>query len=522
MLAYIQKKGNGSASQETESGKRGRRARHNALEPELRLIDINTKEEVENDTLTVSRFETLSASDYHLAVLPPVRIPPALVQKGYLSTIGSGMITVGSGLVTGVETVGQGVWDATMYAPRMLGANRIFSGAESVGSGASGPDRTGTTRERNYLTGWIPGFGSTDANAKEDMNTVATAQSMKIFIYSPYDCIVAIRRNLNDRMHWLVDEKKFQEAWELVDQHPEAAGTLSSSSEASTPPSPSKASSVARSGSAVPSTPTQARQQATLAEFFADSTSMTSSVQKKPKNKFSAAEKEKRQIGELWLKQLVDSKKWPEAGETAAKVLNTTTQWEHWAWVFIKSKKFDAISPHIPTLELTPPLPSSIFEIILGHYVENDRLRFKQLLDEWPSDLFDISSVTTAIQDQFRGGTAPKSSQDWRLLQESLAKLYLADGHYEDALKCYVALQDADTALSLIKDNHLIDAIADDIASFVTLRVSPNQLKSASHKELSELAADPIGVLVDEAAAGVVEPDEVVAQLNKPTLRPLV
>ena len=204
----MQKKKNGSASQEPEGGKRGRRARHNALEPELRLIDINTKEEIDTDTLTVSRYETLSASDYHLGVLPPVRIPSALLQKGYLSTIGSGMTTVGTSLVTGVETVGQGMWDATMYGPRMLGANRIFSGAESVRSGVSGPDKTGSTGGRNYLTGWIPGFGSSEPNAKEEMNTMATAQSMKIFIYSPYDCIVAIRRNLNDRMIWLASMKK--------------------------------------------------------------------------------------------------------------------------------------------------------------------------------------------------------------------------------------------------------------------------------------------------------------------------
>ncbi len=114
----MEKKGSGS-SQGNGEGKKGRRARHNALEPELRLINVNTKEEVDTDTLTVSRYETLSASDYHLGVLPPVRIPAAMAQKGYLGTLGSGMTTVGSSLYTGVETVGQGMWDATMYGPRI-------------------------------------------------------------------------------------------------------------------------------------------------------------------------------------------------------------------------------------------------------------------------------------------------------------------------------------------------------------------------------------------------------------------
>lgn len=504
----------------TDNGKKTRR-RHNALEPELRLIDINTKEEIDTDTLTVSRYETLSASDYHLGFLPPVRIPATAAQRGYLGAIGSGIGTVSSSLYTGVETVGQGMWDATMYGPRMLNANRMFSGTESVRSGMSGPER-GSAKERNYLTGWLPGFGSNDSNQKEDVNNLATAQSMKIFIYSPYDCIVAIRRNLHDRMQWLTSMKKYQQAWELIDQHPEAGGAASDASETSTPPTPSKASSFSKSTTAVPASTTQARQQATLAEFFADSASVTSSAQAKPQGKFSAAEKEKRRIGELWLKQLVDAQAWREAAEVAAKVLNTTSRWEHWIWVFVKSHKFDEISNHVPTLELTPPLPASIFEIILGHYVETDRLRFKELLDQWPSDLFDISSITTAIDDQLKLDDTPEGSEDWRILQEGLAKLCLADGHYNEALKCYIRLQDADTALTLIKDHHLVEAVADDIPSFVQLRVPSSQLSSIPIKELDELAADPISVLADEATHGVVEPDEIVAQLKTPVLKPFL
>ncbi|KAI1619826.1 hypothetical protein EDD37DRAFT_194337 [Exophiala viscosa] len=521
VLAHMEKRGSQSTSQSNEGTRKGRRTRHNALEPELRLIDVNTKEEVDTDTLSVSRFESLSASDYHLGVLPPIRIPAALAQKGYLGALGSGMNTVGTSLYTGVETVGQGVWDATMYGPRILGAGRMFSGADSIrsGSGTSGPDRAANARERNYLTGWLPGLSSSDTTAREDDTHLATAQGMKIFIYSPYDCIVAVRRNLNDRMHWLIGVKRYQQAWELVDLHPEAAGLSSEGSEASTPPTPSKASSTAKSGGALANA-VDARQQATLAEFFADSTSITSSAQGKKKHKFSAAEKEKRRIGELWLKQLVNAQDWSTAGEVAAKVLNTTSRWEHWIWLFVKNQRFDEISPHVPTLELTPPLPSSIFEIILGHYVEDDRGRFKELIDQWPSDLFEISSITAAIEDQLRSGTASKGSDEWRLLQECLAKLFLADGHYDEALKCYISLQDADTAMSLIKDHHLVDAIADDIPSFVLLRVSQSQLKSASVDELDDLASDPIQLLVSEATAGVVDPEEVLTQLDSAPLKP--
>ncbi len=517
VLAYMERK---QSAKTSESGKKGRRNRHNALEPELRLIDINTKEEIDIHTLTISRFESLASSDYHIGVLPPTRIPASLAHKGYLGAlgtglgaIGSGMGTVGSGLYTGVETVGQGMWDATMYGPRKLGAGRIFSGAESVRSGTPAPETAASAKGRNYLTGWLPGFGAGGAQQDEEVKDVAQTMGMKIFIFSPYDCNVAVKRNMTDRLHWLLDMNRYQQAWELLDQHPEAAGTTAEVSESSSPPTPSKASSVAQSSSM--SGPTsQVKQHATLEDFFADSASLTGSAKGKSKDKFSAAEKEKRRIGELWIKQLTGDRKWTEAGEIAGKVLNTSTRWEHWVWIFVKNKKFDEISPHVPTLDLTPPLPSLVFEIILGHYITDNRQRFRELLDQWPSDIFEISSITTAIVDQLKSDTAPVGSGDWRILQECLAKLYLADGHYDGALKCYVRLQDADTAFTLIKEHHLIEAVTNDIPSFVQLRVSAEQLESAAEDELQDLASEPIKLLVDEAENGVVEPEEVVEQLQ--------
>jgi vacuolar protein sorting-associated protein 41 len=449
-----------------------------------------------------------------------MRIPLGLSQKGYLGqlggAIGSGMTTVGSGLYTGVETVGQGVWDATMYGPRKLGASRLFNTGDSIRSGRPDSDKPASVKEqRNYLTGWLPGFGSSTAQQDDEVKDVAQTRGMKIFIFSPYDCIVAVKRNLADRLQWLLNTNRYEQAWKLLDTHPEAAGASSEPS-TSTPPTPSKASSVAKSASITSGPSVAARQQATLAEFFADSASISSTVKGGPENKFSNAEKEKRRIGELWLKQLIADKKWSEAGEVAGKALNTTTRWEHWVWIFIKNQKFDEISPYVPTLDLTPPLPSLVFEIILGHYVSIDRHRFRELLDQWPSDIFDISSITTAIDGQLTA--VEKGSDDWRILQECLAKLYLADGQYDDALRCYIRLQDADTALSLIKDHHLIEAVANNIPAFVQLRVSAQQLQTAPRNELEDLASEPIRLLVDEAEHGLVDPEDVIDQLESAKL----
>lgn len=523
----MERKGNTNGKQGADSApKKGRHHRSNAVEPELRLIDVKTKEEVDTDTLSVSRFESLSAADYHLAILPPSRIPIGMTEAGYWRTIGTGVETVGTGLYkyTGTQLVAEGMWDATKYSGRMLGANRIFSGADSIKSDHQSGDqarppasvRSGTFRGSNYLTGWIPGFGSAGAQ-NEEAKTVASTQSMKIFVYSPYDCIVAVKRNLADRLQWLVEQKRYEDAWALLDRSPEAAGMsqVDDEEEVASPNTPSKASSVAQSGGVASPTPARARQQNTLADFFADSASVSSTPGKKKRDKNSAAEKEKRRIGELWLQQLVSAREWQIAGEVAGKVLNTTSRWEHWTWVFIRNKKFDEISPVIPTFQISPPLPPSIFEIILGHYVSTNRTQFKELLDSWPTDLFEATTISTAIEDQLKPDITPKDSTDWRLLKECLAKIYLADGRYQNALRCYIRLQDADTALAMIKEHHLVDTIADDIPSLVLLRITPDQLKTSTQEELAELSSDPIKLLVDEATHGVVEPQDVVGQLEE-------
>lgn len=521
VLAYMQKKASKSTKSD-DSTPRSRSKRHNGLKPELRLIDINTHEELETDALSVSRFETLTPSDYHMGVLYPLKIPAQLVQRGYLGQVGSGMAAVGSGLVTGTEVVAQGVWDATMYGPRMLGANKLFNQSEtgSVRSGKAGTDRSPVppNKSGNYLTGWIPGLGSSIWGAEnEELKSVATTQGLKIFLISPYDCIVAVKRNVSDRIQWLEEQQQYRKAWELLDQHPEAVASIGSSSEKSSPPTPSKASSVGQSTADSVASPSKALKP-TLADFFADSASVAGSPKPDVKDPNSIAEKEKRRIGELWLKQLTTAGNWSEAAEVAGKVLNTTTRWEHWTWSFIKNNKIDEISPHIPAMELTPPMSPTVYEVILGYYVSRDQKRFQDLLDQWPSDLFEISAITSAIREQ--QSNKSKDSEDWRILTACLAKLYLADGHYKEALRCYIRLQDADTAMSLVKDHHLIEAIADDVAGFVLLRIAPQQIKSASLDELDELSSEPIKILVDEASKGVVEPEEVVDQLKKPELRP--
>lgn len=441
----------------------------------MRIIDIRTKEEVcVADTLNVSRFEGLSATDYRLGILPAMRLAnKAIPTRGAL------------------EVIGGGLWDATMYP------TRLFSSAASVRSGGS-HSGTGSSSHAPSDANTASGVPFNEDNVP---NPATLTYGMKIFIHSPYDCVLATKTSLSDHFSWLLSHAMYEEAWNLLDSHPEVVGTVGEETLDSLPGTPTKA-------------------QGDLVDFFADDSSQTTSTP--PRNFHSQAEKEKRHIGEKWLQQLVSARNWEKAGQTCGKVLGTSSRWEHWVWIFAEAKKYEEITPYIPATQLRPPLPSVVYEIILGHYISVDRLRFRELLQRWPPELFDAGSVIEAIQARLRGGDIGEDSiedgetgRDWRILMHGLAKLYVAHGRPRQALGHFILLQDADAAMALIAESHLIDAVSDDIPGFILLRVSKEQQKSAPIAELEEATLEPIRLLVDEAHHGIVRPETVISQLQQ-------
>ncbi|KAJ5481753.1 hypothetical protein N7475_000565 [Penicillium sp. IBT 31633x] len=442
ILAYMETEGEATSNERRTAN----RNRKKGLEPELRVIDIETKEEISADTLSVNRFESLSASDYHLSVLPPWKTPEGqVVQRGALGALGYGLL------------------DATMYSAR------LFSSGASIRSTTSSGDK-----------------GSIRA---PPLSYPKSTQPKKLFQRSPYDCVVAVKRDLTDRLAWLGSRGQYEEAWRLVDEHPEAAGSIPDLTEI-----------VSEAAG---------RSQTSLGEFFADD---RSSIMTAGRTKVSAAEQEKDRLGELWINQLVSEDKWVEAASVCGKVIRNALRWEHWAWTFIKNDRYDEITPQIP-VELNPPLSAVVYENILTHYVSRDLVKFKKLIETWPSDLFDANVVTEATEEQLKAKPVRVESEDWQILTDCLAKLFLIGGHYREALRCYIRLQDADAAMSLVREHRLLDAVTDDIPAFIMIRVSKEQMKSATKSELEELTSEPTRLLVSEAYTGIVLPDTVVTQL---------
>ncbi|KAL5323663.1 hypothetical protein ACEPPN_008203 [Leptodophora sp. 'Broadleaf-Isolate-01'] len=467
-------KSKASTASSSSEPRGGIRRRLNAKSPELRLIDLNSSQEVDTDTLTVSRFERLSATDYHLGVLPAARAPPASQSS--------------RGTLEALAGMGSGMWNATINATTLLS-----SGASTHSNGSKGSDAKQSV--------------ASSARAKPGQRSPAAhphiaVPGMKIFMHSPYDCILATKRDLSDHLSWLLEHEKNQEAWELIEEHPEVISA-----------SPEKLAEIG------PGTPDQV--QGSSDDFYDDASTVNSAS----KLINSAVEKEKRRVGELWIQQLIKAGDWVNAGKVCGKVLGTAQQWEEYVYTFVGAGKFDEITNYIPTTQLRPPLKSEIYEVILGHYAARNRPRIRELLDQWPPDLFDIKSVTTVLENQLKYRDVREDSvedgevgRDWRIVMESLGKLHVAAGRSREALKCYIQLQDADTAMNLIKEYHLVDAVADDIPGLIMLRVSKEQKRSAPIAELRELTSEAISLLVDEAQHGLVSPQVVVSQLQEKSM----
>lgn len=453
----------------------GIKRRQNNLLPELRLIDLTSQTEVAQDGLSVSRFERLTSGDYHLGVLPARNVAAATSTKGALEAL--------AGLGTDMLNAA-------------LNPKSLFSSGASIMSKNSN-DGAPSTKV-------APSFVSTAATLRPgggrgNLPPSLAKPGMKIFIHSPYDCILATKRDLGDHLGWLLEKQQYQQAWELVDEHPEIMTTATHLSDLAAPGSPD-----------ITSQHTD--------DFFDETASALDAEQ----HRSSSAEKEKRRIGELWLHQLVKDAQWTRAGEIYAKVIGTTDRQEEWAWTFVKAKRFDEIVNNLPVERTRPPMSGAIYELVLYHYLENDKPRFQQLLERWPIDLFDGDAIVTALKDQLNYREVREDSvedgevgRDWRIVMESLARLYEQSGRNKEALRCFIRLQDADNAMRLIKEGHLAEAVADDIPGFIGLRVPQGRMATMGRDEFEKLTGEAITLLVDEAQHGLVRPEVVVGQLEE-------
>lgn len=449
--------------------------RQNNLRPELRLIDLTSETETAMESLTVSRFERLHSGDYHLGVLPSQNVASAVVAT--------------RGTLGAIAGFGTDMWNVAINPKSLFSSGGSVKSRDSNDGGSS--SKVAST-SASILASRRSGPNSVHPNLLKP--------GIKIFIHSPYDCILATKRDLADHYVWLLEREQYQQAWELVDQHPEIMVSAESLPEFSQG--------------------TPERTQGSD-DFYEE----TASAADETRNFYSSAEKEKRRVGELWVQELIEAGDWVGAGRICGKVLGSPDRWEKWVWTFAGANRFDEIANYMPTQPLHPPIPGTIYEVVLGHYIQTDKPRFRDLLERWSTELFDLNTVSTALENQLKFRDVREDSvedgevgRDWRIVMESLAKLHEANGRSREALKCYIKLQDADSAMRLIKQSHLADAVADDIPGFIALRVPQDRVDKMNMVELEQATLEAVTLLVDEAQHGLVKPAVVVSQLQEKSL----
>ena len=453
---------------EENTPRRGIRRRQNGLPPELRLIDLDDENnEVEVRSLDVSRHESLSSSDYHLS---SVFLPASKA-----SSKGRGAFS----------SLGDGLWDIG------VNATKLFGSGESVLSGSSGGE--GTIAATTGVA--TPKAASTVPVLSSHPNFDAAGQ--KIFVATPFECLLAVRRDIADRFQWLIDQKAFENAWQLLNSHPEIAPV----SEGAQAASRDFAGDIPDKGLFDPHSDDQSIRTVTSSDV----------------PRATALDRERERLGNLWVQYLVSLDQWLSAGDTAGKVLENTASWEYWARRFVEVKKFDEIAYQLPTTPLTPPLASSLYNDVLNHYLHHDKHRMKSLLMQWHPDVFNVPEAIHEIQSSSEltnTRVKKRENEGWLLCQDALALLYVADGRPSDAIHCFIETRNADAALSLIHEHNLLNTITDKVYDFTLLRVTADQLASAPISKLGELTAEPVSLLAAAALQDILPVKSVVEQFQ--------
>ncbi|KAF8468805.1 hypothetical protein BDZ91DRAFT_678985 [Kalaharituber pfeilii] len=520
-----------------------------AASPELRIISLATSEEISADSLMMSRFESLTSNDYHLNMLPATpKVGISLPQHE------GGFYGGASEFLAGA---GAGLWAAGVTA------TTIFSSAASVRSFGSSGGNGAHSESSKPTFSWsptlptfasslrsVPGFSKVAGETTSGIPTDGwgDVRGQKIYITSPYDVVFATERGLKDHLGWLLEKERYAEAWELVDKNPETVngeggeGSLVYDQDAT---------------AAYGDDSTDGEDDdASVIVSITDSDDRSTITKQKPKrglqHLFTPAEKEKRRIGELWITKLVSHNQWAAAGEVCGKVLNTSSRWEHWVFIFQAEGKINEITNYIPRDQLVPPLSSGIYEIVLAHWLKHNRDVFQRLLlEDWGVDkgLFDLDVVADLVrrriktdeeeledirqrrkyshrgwkfssrgkdkEDEEEAAKEAEVDADWRMLQLCLAKLCMAMKNPREALGCYMRLKAEPEVMSLIKDYYLMDAVKDEIAPLLMLKLTHEQLQTAPLQELQELTAPAVDLLVAEAGHGIVGPEKVIQQLDE-------
>ncbi|GAO48783.1 hypothetical protein G7K_2952-t1 [Saitoella complicata NRRL Y-17804] len=176
-------------------------------------------------------------------------------------------------------------------------------------------------------------------------------------------------------------------------------------------------------------------------------------------------------VGGRYLEHLIRDGKWSRAALIASEVLGDDREgWEKWIFRFAEAGELNCITPYIPT-GATPSqgegegevqLSPLVYEMVLAYYLSKDEEMLYETVKTWPSELYDVGNVVSAVEEKRRQDKANET------LMNCLAELHTYNRNPKAALNYYLRLR-RPTTFDLIREFHLFDAVQDDILLLMDL-----------------------------------------------------
>ena len=103
------------------------------------------------------------------------------------------------------------------------------------------------------------------------------------------------------------------------------------------------------------------------------------------------------EIGEKYLTNLLDNRQFSDAARLCPKILgNSEKLWEKWIFNFTRINQIKVIAPVVPLSK--PQLAPTIYDMILAYYITNDPPGFFDLVQEWPSSIYNIHNIISEAE----------------------------------------------------------------------------------------------------------------------------
>ncbi|KAI0053795.1 vacuolar assembling protein VPS41 [Auriscalpium vulgare] len=208
------------------------------------------------------------------------------------------------------------------------------------------------------------------------------------------------------------------------------------------------------------------------------------------------------EIGQKYIEHLIGEGDFAKAAKLCPKVCGQDVKrWEDWIFVFAQKQHLQAIIPHVPTD--APRLGHLVYEMILAHFLANDRQALQRTIHEWPKDIYDTSAVIVAMQSELDRSASTSSTSpathatpETVILMECLAELYTAIRQPAKALPFLLRLRRTNV-FDLIRENNLFTAVQDQALLLVEFDQELIEKRKKEGHEEEDTRGAAITLLVD-------------------------